>query len=137
MLRRRLRVVLLTLVMTVTLVGGTTGTAQAAAGCTPYADFELDAYGYVNVMHYAYCAYAKYYATIVVQHALKVNGTSVVLPDSGAVYRGPTTGGWFSGYGTRARNRSGTQQFCAWTKVTWQYTGQLGGSKYGWFCASY
>jgi hypothetical protein len=111
--------------------------AEAAGGCTPSAHFELDAYGYVNVSHRAYCGYAKWYGTIIVQHGLKVNGKPVVWPDSGAVYRGPTTGGWFSGYGTRARNTAGTQQFCAWTKVTWQYTSNGGGQKYGTFCASY
>src|SRR5215211_2600149 len=66
--------------------------------------------GLVNVSHRAYCGYAKWYGTIIVQHGLKVNGKPVVWPDSGAVYRGPTTGGWFSGYGTRARNTAGTQQ---------------------------
>jgi hypothetical protein len=136
-MRQRGIALLLALVAVAALATISVRPAEAAASCTPHAYFELDAYGYVNVSHQGYCGYAKWYGTIIVQHALKVNGTPVVGPDSGALHRGPTTGGWFSGYGTRARNTAGTQQFCAWTKVTWQFTSNGGGQKYATFCASY
>lgn len=131
-------VLLLSLLMAVLFSAVSASPVEAAGGCTPYADFELDSYGYVQVSHRAYCGYAKYYATIIVQHGLQVDGKSTVLPDAGALYRGPTTGAaYYPGYGTSARNLPGTQQFCAWTKVTWQYIGKIGGQKYAHFCASY
>lgn len=120
--RRRLRAGAIGVAFAVVMaLFGVTAPPAAAAGCSPSADFELDSYGYVQVSHYANCSYAKWYAWVRITSWLKRDGVNQGTPRQ-ITYKGPTTGGWFAGYGSSARNYSGTQLFCAYTRIEWIYT---------------